>query len=374
MRRTALIAFLVALSGPAYAADSWFPPKLEFRSGTQVGLTGNVAYDVHRFDGEPELQDAEGIRRKELGITAKRKDYFDAGAQYEFESRTWMDVYVRVHSKGLLGTDAGSLRAGWIKTPVGLEGLTASRAPAFLEAPLPSQAIYAGRRTGIEYALGRKHYQGALAYYAGNDPEGVDQGTMWGVRAVWTPVASAGDVWHLGVSHSVEQPAGGRARLRARPEAGLTDVRLVDTGRLTGVRDIERSGVELIRVAGPVTVQAEYLAAHLDRGSPGSYICAQGASGWIGWVVTGEARPYNGTLGNVVPSGRHGALELLVRYSTLDLDSAVPGGTQHSVTVGANYYWKRYLKVQANYVRAHASRNGEESRLNGLLFRVQTHF
>lgn len=374
MRRTSLIAFLVALSGPACAADSWFPPKLELRSGTQVGLTGNVAYDVHRFDGEPELQDAEGIRRKELGITAKRKDYFDAGAQYEFESRTWMDVYVRVHSKGLLGTDAGSLRAGWIKTPVGLEGLTASRAPAFLEAPLPSQAIYAGRRTGIEYALGRKHYQGALAYYAGNDPEGVDQGRMWGVRAVWTPVASTGDVWHLGVSHSVEHPAGGRARLRARPEAGLTDVRLVDTGRLTGVRDIERSGVELIRVAGPLAVQAEYLAAQVDHTGLQPGVQAHGASVWAGWVVTGESRPYSGTLGNVVPTGQRGALELLARYSMLDLDSAVRGGTQRSTTLGANYYWTRYLKLQANYVRAHARRDGVDSAVNGLLLRVQAQF
>lgn len=135
MRRVAWIAFLLAFTGASSAGETWLPLKIVFSSGTQVSLTGNVAYDVNRFGGEFDHPDAEGVRRKEFGIAAKRKDYFDAGAQYEFESRTWMDVYVRAHSKGLLGTDIGSVRVGWIKTPVGLEGLTASRAPSFLEAP-----------------------------------------------------------------------------------------------------------------------------------------------------------------------------------------------------------------------------------------------
>lgn len=373
MRRVAPILFLVA-STPVLAATSPFPPKIELPSGTQLALTGNVAYDVNRFGGEPDRTDADGLRRAELGISVKRKDRFDAGAQYDFESRTWMDTYVRVHSKGWMGTDVGSLRAGWIKTPVGLEGLTASRAPSFLEAPLPSQAIYAGRRTGVEYAFGRPTYQVAVAYFGGNDPEGMDTGTTWGARAVWTPVAQPGDVWHLGASHSTERPAGDRARLRARPEAGLTDVRLVDTGTLAGVRDIERSGLELIRVAGPVTIQAEYLAAQVDRAGSPRDVRAHGVSAWVGWVVTGESRPYGGTLGNVVPAGRHGALELLARYSALDLESTVRGGTQRSVTLGANYYWTRYVKVQANYLRTHAQRGGADTRLNGLLLRVQTHF
>jgi phosphate-selective porin OprO and OprP len=374
MRRVAWIAFLLAFTGASSAGETWLPPKIVFGSGTQVSLTGNVAYDVNRFGGEFDHPGAEGVRRKEFGIAAKRKDYFDAGAQYEFESRTWMDVYVRAHSKGLLGTDIGSVRVGWIKTPVGLEGLTASRAPSFLEAPLPSQAIYAGRRTGVEYSLGRPNYQFAVAYYGGNDPEGLDQGRMWGGRSVWSPRTGPGDIWHFGASHSSERPAGGRARLRARPEAGLTDVRLVDTGALTGVQEVERSGLELIRVAGPLAVQAEYLAAQVDRAAPGGKVNANGASGWVSWVVTGESRPYSGTLGNIVPTGRYGALELLARYSTLDLDSTVHGGVQRSLTLGANYYWTQHVKVQVNYLRSHAQRNGADTRLNGFVARVQTHF
>ena len=48
---------------------------------------------------------------------------------------------------------------------------------------------------------------------------------------------------------------------------------------------------------------------------------------------------------------------MLLRYSTLDLDDGpVLGGTEHDWTIGANWYVTKYLKLQANYVRAVSDR------------------
>ena len=62
---------------------------------------------------------------------------------------------------------------------------------------------------------------------------------------------------------------------------------------------------------------------------------------------------------NVVPSRSWGALEFLLRYSTLDLDHApIMGGRERDWTLGANWYLGKHLKLQANYVRAFSNRKG----------------
>ena len=65
------------------------------------------------------------------------------------------------------------------------------------------------------------------------------------------PRKSAGDVLHLGIAGSRERPDSSTARMRARPEVGLTDVRLVDTGTLAGVDAIRRVGLEGLWIHGP---------------------------------------------------------------------------------------------------------------------------
>ena len=85
--------------------------------------------------------------------------------------------------------------------------------------------------------------------------------------------------------------------------------------------------------------------------------------------------PYTGTLGNVTPKGPAGALELLLRYSDLDLnDAGLEGGYQHDWTVGANYYFTSHFKVQVNYIKANSRRAGVEVDPNAFGIRAQVMF
>lgn len=354
-----------------YRFDGNWPTHVVFDDGTDLGLSLKYQYDVNRFSHDDgRFDDAQTNRRKELGVYLKKKGVYDAIAVFDFQSKSWQDVYLRAQTKALFGADAGALRAGYAKTPVGFEGNTGSGSTTFLEPAMPTQAIYAGRRIGLDWAVDRPTWLANVGYYWGGDLQGNSDGHMTAARVAWTPRKQAGDVIHLGLSASRETPEGstdGRgiyndpaARLRAKPEASLTTLRLVDSGSLKPADSIDRLGAEALWIGGPWSVQAEYLDAHvsLQDGRP-SYR-ASGYYAFASWVLTGESRSYaNGNVGDVKPKGAAGAVELAVRYSELDLDDApVFGGSERNWTFGANWYIDRHLKLQANYVHASSDRRG----------------
>jgi phosphate-selective porin OprO/OprP len=371
-------------NGP-YGLDQW-PTHYVFADGTDVGLAVKYQYDVNRYSGDGDFEDAQTNRRKEFGAFIKKAGVYDATAVYDFQARTWLDVFARVQTKALFGTDVGALRAGFSKTPIGFEGNTGTGSTTFLETALPIQAIYASRRLGVDWALAQPAYIINLGYYAGGDLQGDSDGHMMAGRVAWTPLNTPGDVLHLGVSASRETPdwtTDGRgvatppgARLRAKPEASLTDIRLVDSGALSFTDSIDRRGLEGLLIEGPWSVQAEYLHADVSREGGRPSYSADGYYAFVSWVVTGESRGYaGGNVADVKPKGPWGAVELALRYSELNLDDGVNlGGREHDFTFGANWYISRYLKLQGNYVHADSTRRDVVVEPNVVEFRAQVMF
>ncbi len=369
---SALAVLALAGSGMARAGDDW-PTRLAFDDGAELALIGVYRYDVNTFSddrdasGAAVFADAHTNRRKELGLTLSKKGVYDIKIDYDFQAKAWLDNTLRLQSKALFDRDLGAFRFGYSKTPVSFEGNTSSKATAFLERALPVQAIYEGRRTGVDWQFERPGYVVNLGGYWGQDLRGDNDGTTIAGRVAWTPRKSAGDVLHLGVSASREdregtsdgrgvyQPPG--ARFRSPPESGLTPVRLVDTETLADVGGIDRAGFEGLWINGPWSLQGEWLRANVARrGQPD--FDAGGYYVFGSWMLTGESRPYHaGNVGNAEPTGRWGAFELLLRYSALDLDDGpVQGGREHDWTLGANWYLTTHFKVQLNVVRAWSDR------------------
>ena len=384
-RSITLLALLAPFAAPVAAADlQGWPPKATFGEH-QLTATGNFAYDFNRVNGDSSrIEDADGWRRREFGLSLARKGVYDVVGAFDFEARTWLDAWVRVESEALTGRDIGRFRLGQSKLPLGFEGNTGSRHSLFVESALPSQAFYPGRRIGFDWSLDRPTHLLSAGYYRG-DLQGDNRGKVLAARAVWTPSKAAGDVLHLGLAATREHPDGetdGRgvviapgARWRARPEAGLTDTRLVDSGRLVDVDRVERVGLEAVWIRGPGSLQAVQMAQTTTRRAAPDY-SADGGYVAGSWMLTGESRGYSGgNVSNPVPDGRAGALELTARRSWIDLDDAgIEGGRQRNWTLGANWYFDRHVKLQANYVRADARRAGARIRENMLLLRTQVHF
>jgi len=364
-----LVMGAFASSAHAYDWNDW-PTHYTFEDGTDIGLVLTYRYDVNDFsddrlpNGSHAFEDSATNRRKELGLTLKKKGVYDAIVDYEYQGKTWLDTNVRFYSKAFFGEDYGAFRFGYSKTPVSFEGVTSTKATSFLELALPAQAIFEGRRTGIDWAFERQQYIVNLGYYWGQDLLGDNDGTTIGTRVAWTPRKAAGDVIHLGLSASREDRDSTRdglgidhapsARISTPPETGLTPVRLVDSGTLSNADSVKRGGFEGLWIGGPWSVQGEVLRVDVSRTGGRPDFSADGAYVFASWVLTGESRPYsNGNVNNIKPKGTWGAWELLLRYSELDLnDGAVQGGKEHDWTLGANWYLTEHFKFQANYIRA----------------------
>jgi len=365
-------AALVLTALPAMAQDYSFlgdwPTHHAFADGTDFGVTGLYQYDVNDFSHDDGLlRDAHTNRRKYFAVYLKKNGVYDAKAEFDFQSKKWQDVFLRVQSKAVFGRDGGALRIGQSKTPVGFEGNTSSNAPTFIELALSTQAVYENRRVGVDWALSRPSWLAAVGYYGG-DLQGDNDGHTLAGRLAWVPLHQPGDVLHLGVTASRESPASSvnglglanvpSARFRSTPEAGLSPLYLVDSGTLKNVDEIDRYGFEALWIRGPWSLQGEHLRANtsFDDGKPAYRI--DGWYAFASWVATGESRPYkDGNVGNVVPSRPWGAVEFAARYSTVDLDGGgIMGGREHDWTLGVNWYLGRHLKLQANYIRAFSDR------------------
>lgn len=127
------------------------------------------------------------------------------------------------------------------------------------------------------------------------------------------------DFLHVGLGVRRAGPDSGFFQLSGRPESNVAD-HYVDTGLFSG-NFIAEIGLDIAWDRGPFLVVAEHIEAHTksaENGNPrfsGDYLMAS-------WVVTGESRPYMrvaGTTGAVTPASKNGALELVLRYSHLDL-------------------------------------------------------
>ncbi len=377
-----LLPYVMALAvTPALHANGYsWPLNYLFSDGTAAGITMRYQYDTNNYSGDKgDLQDAQGARREYLGIYIRHPDWFDATVAYNFTTHSWLDIKVRWLSSPLLHLDLGALAvAGYAKIPAGLEGVTSTAATSFMELALPVQAIYPGRRVGLEWALTRDHYVVNAGLYRGRNVNGTNVGHMSLLRAAWIPLNESRDVLHLGASLSRETLGGEDSadsvvRVRARPEAGLTSIRLVDSGDLTAVAAVWGAGLEGLWIHGPFSIQSEYLAGSVMRGNGFANYHASGYYAFGSWVLTGESRGYkSGSVSDVRPNGPYGAFEVLLRYSELDLnDGTVQGGQQHNWTLGANWYITRNFKLQANYVKVESERQGTHTNPNIFEVRFQ---
>ena len=377
----ACIAAALLLAGihtaAAHGINDW-PTQGKTDSGVEYGLKGQFQYDINEFgndrldSGAERFEDVHDWRRREFGGFVRKPGVFELVLGYDFAADTWIDNYFKFNAG-----KAHEFRLGQVKTPVGLdESATSSAATVFIERAAPANAIYEGRRIGADWTWAiDKQWRLNLGYFSGGDLNGLNEGHTAAGRVVFAPRSEEGDVLHFGLAASREERDDSTARIRTRPEAGITDVRLVDSGSLIDADRIDRVGLEAAWQRGPWVAQAEWLTANAQRDTAADYR-AEGAYVQASWMLTGETKPYKGTaFGNPKPARAAGAVELGLRYSTLDLDDGlVAGGVQHDWTLGANWYLTRYFKFQANYVHVDSDRRGVELSPDVFEMRAQLSF
>lgn len=276
------------------------------------------------------------------------------------------------------------------KRPLGLDHLNSSRFNVFAERPMAVEAFNEdARRIGMamygydedtslhwRYGLYNLENTSVTGRYVGDSMQLGGYGRV--SASPWYDEISDGRGYqHLAIAGSVCRPDGNadsagtnrnEARFRTRPSA-RSDSRWIDTGRIDGAEWFEQVGLESITNIGPLQVTGEYLATFLQRDAttgPSDDLAFHGGYVYVSYFLTGEHMPYDresGTLDRVKPfenfflvdrcsGGRGhgwGAWQLALRYDYLDLtDSNILGGVEHNWTLGMNWHWTAYSKVQMN--------------------------
>ncbi len=199
----------------------------------------------------------------------------------------------------------------------------------------------------------------------GNDYVGRLTALAWESR-------SKRDYLHLGLGLRRQGSDDGVMRFSGRPESNVAS-KYLDTGNFTADHADEVS-LELLINHGPCSLLAERIDTKVDSFATGdprfSGYYAAGS-----WILTGEGRHYvraGGYASGVMPKSRYGALELVLKYSHLDLtDGTLDGGLLDKWHFGLNWWASAEWKVGVSYGDALLDKAGLRGRTKMLLLRLQ---
>ena len=300
------------------------------------------------------------FRRARLGMKGQVSENFGYKAEIDFanEGVAIKDMYMNY-----TGIDKTELRVGHFKPGYSLEDMTSSNDITFIERSAASEPFSLSEQLGAGIIHhGDRHH---IAVGGFNDDAGRESSDdeQWSVsaRLAGTPYQEGERLVHLGASVSYREPdqANDRFDYDSRAENRLQTADSVSAV----INDGEHStvaGLEAAAVAGPLSVQGEYVMADVENRA-GNDPLFNGASAQIAYTLTGESRPYSiqkGAFGGIRPArpfdlskGDWGAFEVAARYSHLDLnDGGINGGEMNNITLGANWYLNDYVRLMMNVI------------------------
>ncbi len=284
---------------------------------------------------------------------------------------------------------AQTVLVGNQKRPYGLDHLNSSRFNVFLERPFVIESFNQdARRLGVQSYGVSDNEQWNWRYGVFNQRLIQDEGSYrsdhWQLEfagrlanTFWYDEASGGRGYgHWGISGTAANPdgsAGGNradneARFRHRPEA-RSDHRWLNTGRIDGADNYQLLGLENVWNFGSLQLVGEYQNLWLQRDAGfGPDLNLHGGYFYAAYFLTGEHMPWNrssGTLDRIKPfekfflvntccdgvQGGWGAWQIAYRWSYADFnDDNIQGGRGVSHTLGLNWYWNAYARMQFNAI------------------------
>jgi phosphate-selective porin OprO/OprP len=394
-----MAAFLMGtlLASAAQAASDmtvqWKDGLVLTSEDAQIKIGGRIMNDWAWLDGDDALDDALGnvadgteFRRARVAISGTLQGGIEFKGQYDFAGAkvSFKDVYVGV--KNVIGQTG--LRIGQFKQPVGMDVLNSSNDILFMERASFS-VLMPDRRTGLMLhgPVGESdRVTVAASVFRETDSGGKNVGDgAYSVAARVTGLALAtegGDLLHLGISGSLRNPVSEMLAFDLDPEAHLAPAfgqYEIDVDSWTQV------GLEAAGVFGALHFQGEYLSLFTTGAAGAPDVNLGGFYAQAGFFLTGERLPYkkrSGTFTRVKPQkdfrgegGGVGAVELVARYSMLDVDDEdAPAGDVTGITAGLNWYLNPNTRMMLNYVRSEADTPGLDGTLQGIQTRFQVAF
>lgn len=391
------VALKKQLKGMAFTGHKGSTMKVNGRVHVDQWAFPNSSPAINIFENNNDLispQDHLGFRRLRFGVKGDlwKTMFYKIEMELAGGNKTeFRDAYIGMKDVPFFQ----KVVVGNQKRPYGLDHLNSSRFNVFIERPVVIESINQdSRRFGIQsYNVSDDEawnwrygvFNQRLIQDEGNYISDHYQMEVAGrlANTFWYDETSGGRGYgHWAVSGTAANTDGNgsglatnEARFRSRPEARSVN-RWIDTGVIAGADNYEMLGLENVWNFGPLQLVGEYQNLWLDRDA-GTSLHFDGGYAYISYFLTGEHIPWkrsSGTLDRVKPienfflvdtssdgvRGGWGAWQLAYRFSYANFnDENIFGGRGISHTLGVNWHWNPYTRVQFNAIYGEiADRNG----------------
>jgi len=343
----------------------------------QPSVGGTIQLDaVFINDDKAELVPGSGmeVRRARIFVKGQYETWqYKLRAGFEGDSLSLKDAYLKHISTGI--------KLGLFKPSFSIDEMTSSKYITFMERALPN-AFKPGRRIGIAY----HQYTNGLNINFGLFGQGSDEGDSgdegFGVntRITHPVIFSNQNLLHFGLGLTLEKPEddiNSSISFSSRPESHITGD-IVDTGTISDIESIVRSGIEISSVIQSVSIQAEAIKIDLFKKDNSKDLSFSGSYIYASWFLTGEQRPYkaeHGVFGRIKPDSTDGAWEIALRYSNIDLNAdVIIGGKASNITFGINWYTTMNTRFSMNYIDITTDESNVFGNPDILQFRAQIDF
>lgn len=355
-------------------------PSIQLGEHVRLDLRLKLAYDWRHFD--PEINEIrDGWRFRRAGINGEIGNDIEFQIEGDLNSGgRWRDVYINWGQFRQL-----EVTAGRFKVPFGYEELTSISDIDFAFRTLASTTIPPARDKGV--MLHGRFLQRGFTYQVGVFDDDGDNGRLqeeqfsitgdvrdigpsFAGRVTATPLrplAETFETLRVGLAYGVAEIPEGLNSLRGETVYGTQD--FFEPVYVKGKRI--RLGAELVYTPGPVGLTAEWMRAREERNNQGlgdddlSDVLTTGWYAAATWLVTGERKENFNNPRRPLFDGGIGAVELGVRYETLDFESEdkvgpafrnpraehILGNSDKVWTVGVNWFLNRWLRVTGNAIR-----------------------
>lgn len=313
---------------------------------------GRLCYDLAFFnENKNRLDNGSMLRSGRVGVRMKFLSDWSAALDISFNDGKLAvdDAWGQYHFSEF------DVRAGNFKEPLGMESLASLLQLPFPERALPF-ALCSFRKMGVAVARFQPLYSLSAGVFGGNvsRSEG-EPGLAVTGRATFAPEIDEVTRVHLGLGFSRRTADTDTSGLRSisfksRPETRVDGTNFLSTGK---IGDVDYSVTVQFETAlrwQGTCLQGEYWVTRVKRSAGVAEPTFEGGYVAADVVLFGEQRKYlesSATFGGVSTESKHGALELAVRYSWLDLndlDAAITGGREQEFTIGLNWYLNKYVR------------------------------
>lgn len=370
MKNTNKVITMALVTAFSYNVNAQDIKKEEVFKPT-IKMEGRIMYDFNFLEAGDDYKFG-GSKFRRLRIAAKGKLSKAISYSADFDFTAGKIAYRNVNIIYKMPKNYGKFTFGSFDEPTGLDMLTSSKYMTFIERAMMTTTQFGKYSTGFRYAnqkilngkIGLQlaytfNGKGSLAYqdndlYGGNNILGRITGKVYENK-------EKKQLIHIGFNYENRNDDKNDFKYKSFTTENSMGkkITIASAGKLKNTSDI---GFELAAVIGSFSVQGEFESATINTDL--NTFKSNGYYGYISYFITGENRTYkNSIFGRVKPKknflkdGGFGAIELVGRYSVMNLNSNKdPNDIDNkkyeiaNITLGFNWYLNPHTRLMYNYI------------------------